>query len=204
MGYPKELLQEDEEIIGDHIPHWSYVAGAISMVALAVIVTIGIVIVEPVFAPIGLICLLIALLGSVGRIMRWRTTNFTLTNERIIERRGIFAKSGIEIPLDRVTNIIHHQTLIERILGAGTLIVESAGDAGHQRFANVSRPQKLQAKIYKYAQLDSESMSGHTPNGSGNGDSIPEQIEKLDELRNRGLITDDQFEEKKQNLLDKL
>ena len=53
----------------------------------------------------------------VSRYIQWMTTNFVITSDRIIFRSGVFAKRGIEIPLERVNNVIFHQSVIERLLG---------------------------------------------------------------------------------------
>lgn len=204
MGYPRELLNEDESIILDRYPHWSYMLGAAMMMGFALVATIVIAILKIELVFIGLLAMFVVAVGSLGRFLRWRTTNFVLTTDRLIVRTGIISKTGLEIPLDRVTNIAYHQTLLERILGTGDLVVESAGETGHQRFTDVAKPQQLQNLIYKQADLADRDNSSSTGDGGSAAMSIPEQIEKLAALRDRGLISDSEFQEKKTILLERM
>ncbi len=203
MGYPTALLNQGEKILVDSVPHWSYMLGAMAMISLAVVATIIMAIIQPVLVLIGFICILVVAIGSLGRFLRWRTTNFVLTTDRLVERTGIIAKHGIEIPLDRITNISFHQTLKERILGTGDIVVESAGENGHQRFTDVEKPEKLQNLIYRQADLaDRDNNAGDGGGGSG-ALSLPEQLEKLAQLRDRGVLSEEEFAKTKQELLDK-
>jgi len=202
------MLNEGEEIVLDRHPHWSFLLGAMTMIAMAVVAAIAIAVVSMAWAWVGLIIIALALLGSVGRYLRWRTTEFVLTTDRLIVRQGILAKQGIEIPLDRVTNISYRQALWERVLGCGDLVVESAGESGHQFFTDVANPSHVQNLIYKTAE---ESISGRFVDEAGDPVarpshhlSIPEQIEKLAQLRDRGIVSDEEFDQKKRDLLDRM
>src|SRR5580765_4595580 len=99
MGYPRELLNDDESVLVDRIPHWTYMAGAAAMMLLAVVATIVMAIIHLSLVFIGLICILVVAIGSLGKFLRWRTTNFVLTTDRLVVRTGIISKSGLEIPL---------------------------------------------------------------------------------------------------------
>ncbi|USR78752.1 PH domain-containing protein [Arcanobacterium pinnipediorum] len=58
--------------------------------------------------------------------LRWMTSTYTITNRRIITRTGIFSKTGHDIPLARVSNVAYQHDLIDRLVGAGTLILETS------------------------------------------------------------------------------
>ncbi len=89
---------------------------------------------------------IVAILGSVRSgssraYAQWSTTNFVVTNDRVIFRTGVFAKSGIEIPLrPGQQRAVHTRAVFERILGAGDLMIESGGETGQQRFTDVRIP----------------------------------------------------------------
>lgn len=175
------------------------------MIALSLAVLIVIAVVAWQFAWIGLLCLFIALLGSTGRYLHWRCTDFVVTTDRIAIRQGVLSKHGIEIPLDRVMNISYHQALWERILGTGDLVVESAGESGHQFFSDVANPSGVQNLIYRQAEAYQDRNASHGLAASMPvPDSIPEQIEKLAELRRRGILSESEFRSKKQELLDRM
>lgn len=213
MPYPRELLNDDEEIIFDRHPHWSYMLGPIGMVALGVLATIVIGVFMWQYIWLGFIVIALFCIGSLGRYLRWQTTQFVLTSARIIIRQGILAKHGLEIPLDRVMNISYHQTILERILKVGDLVVESAGESGHQTFTDVAQPALVQNLIYKTAERDEQQSFGVSNDGLGgnvgpnqrtgsSGLSIPEQIEKLAELHRNGTLSDAEFQQSKRQLLD--
>lgn len=146
---------------------------------------------------------------------KWRTTEFVVTSERVIYRTGVVSRRGVEIPLDRVTNINFHQRLLERIIGAGDLDIQSAGEEGTTHFDDVRHPDGVQQEIYRQmessqardstrnAQAIASAMSSGTPPASGAA-SVPEQIEQLARLRDQGHITAEEFERKKAQLLDRM
>lgn len=60
--------------------------------------------------------------------LRWLTTTFTITNRRLITRRGILNKSGHDLPLIRIANVEYQRTLIDRMLGCGTLTLTTSAE----------------------------------------------------------------------------
>jgi uncharacterized membrane protein YdbT with pleckstrin-like domain len=130
-----------------------------------------------------------------------------VTTDRLIYRHGVVAKHGIEIPLERVNTVFFSQSIFERILRTGDLVIESAGERGQQSFSNVRNPSAVQNEIYKQME-DNENRKFDrikpAATAAPAGDSIPEQIRELDELRKQGLLSDAEFNEKKQQLLDRM
>ncbi len=204
MAFPPKLLNETEEIVLDLRPHWSFLSGPVGAVVLAVAATVGLGVIDLhdyVFLG-GVAVVVLCVLWLLGRWARWVTTNFVVTTDRLIYRSGVFAKRGMEIPLERVNNIAFRQSVFERMLRSGDLIIESAGESGQQKFTDIARPSSVQNEIYRQmeaaAARDADRMAGRREL------SIPEQIEKLDELRSRGVISQAEFDVKKAQLLDRL
>jgi uncharacterized membrane protein YdbT with pleckstrin-like domain len=141
----------------------------------------------------------LAALVFLWKWLGWRSDTLVLTTQRLINRSGFISKSSIEIPLDRINNISASQSVGERMTGSGDLVVESGGEGGRAVFANMSRPGEIQKEIYRQIERnqarDMDRMAG------GRALSIPEQLEKLDELRQRGVVSQAEFEAKKQQLL---
>ena len=81
--------------------------------------------------------------------LHWATTHFVITTDRLIYRHGILSKHGIEIPLERDNTVFFSQTILERMLGSGDLVIESAGEMGRQSFSNVRKPSAVQNEIYR-------------------------------------------------------
>src|SRR4051794_21905069 len=187
MAFPRKLLNEDEDIVLDVHPHWWYLSGPI--VALVVAAIAGIVLqgvgegVPNTALRTALIALVvIALIWLVVRYLKWTTTEFVVTTERLIQRSGVLAKHGREIPLDRINDISFHQAPLERLIGAGDLVIESAGERGQQAIPDIAHPSDVQNAIYRQVEAFTEARRGGAVVQQAQ-DSIPEQIEKLDELR---------------------
>jgi uncharacterized membrane protein YdbT with pleckstrin-like domain len=138
----------------------------------------------------------------VARYLGWASTNFVVTTDRLIHRAGVLGKSGREIPLERVNDIAVNQSFLERLLGKGDLLIESGGERGQQHFTDVRRPFVVQNTIYREME---RAGARDAARASGSRElSIPEQIEKLDELRQRGVVTQAEFEAKKAQLLERM
>lgn len=224
MPFPKELLTPDEEAVVDLRPHWWYVTPAAIYLGIAIIVGIAVLAGASGSDATGWKILkvlvgvaVVATLVNFGiRYARWTTTNFVVTNERVISRRGVVAKRGIEIPLDRINTVKYNQTVFERMIGAGDLGIESAGEFGQETFTDIRKPSAVQHEIYRLkeafeqrrvnrlGQTLASNMAAapaaavHHPQLPP---SIPEQIEQLDRLRKQGMITEDEFQAKKAELL---
>ena len=75
-------------------------------------------------------------------------TYFVVTTDRVIFRTGVISRRGIEIPLGRVNNVLFNQSLLERLIGAGDLLIESGGESGQQIFTDVRNPDRVQNSIH--------------------------------------------------------
>jgi uncharacterized membrane protein YdbT with pleckstrin-like domain len=200
MPFSPKLLNEGEEVVLDLHPHWWYLSGSMATVVVVLAATIAGLIgnVASGLEFVGVIALVLSLGWLLVRYSRWRTTSFVLTNHRVVHRSGRIAKRGREIPLDHINDISYSQTIGGRLIGAGTLTIESAGERGQEVFPDLPRPSRIQNEIYKQ-------MEGGKARQAGSRElSIPEQIEKLDELRQRGVLSQAEFEASKAELLHRL
>jgi uncharacterized membrane protein YdbT with pleckstrin-like domain len=205
MAFPKKYLNDGEEIIVDLRPHWLFMFGPsaalIAALALGIwVATAG----DPPdwirFPVAGLA--VVALLFFLVRLAQWITTDFVLTTDRLIYRKGIVSRTGREIPLERINDVSFNQSLFQRMLRAGDLLVESGGERGQSSFGHFADPQGIQNEIHRAieaaAARDADRMAGRREL------SPLEQLEKLEELRQRGVISQAEFDVKKQKLLDRL
>lgn len=143
------------------------------------------------------------------RYAQWASTHFVLTTERLVFRKGLVAKSGVEIPLDKVNTVFFEQSVWGRIFGFGTIKIESASEQGAQVFSDVRKPQLAQNLIYQQIEAnqakDIRAMGEAVGAATGRSEpSIPDQIEKLGELRDKGIITEEEFQRKKAELLERM
>jgi uncharacterized membrane protein YdbT with pleckstrin-like domain len=198
VAFPRKLLHDDEEIALDLRPHWWFLAGpsavlGVSVAALVAMSTAG--------APDGVqlalgVAVLAALAWFVARYARWATTHFVVTTDRLVYRSGVFAKRGIEIPLERVNTVFFSQRVYERLLRFGDLVIESAGERGRQAFTDIANPSLVQNEIYHQIEDNQNRMMG-----GRREPTLAEQLEALDGLRQRGILTQAEFDAKKAQLL---
>jgi uncharacterized membrane protein YdbT with pleckstrin-like domain len=218
VPYPRKLLNPGEELVLDLRPHWWYFAKHIVSGIVLFAVFIFIVATFGSYTEWGLIpWALIALVWAVWlatRYVNWNFTHFVVTSDRVVYRTGAFAKHGVEIPLERISNINFHPGIWERIIGAGDLSIESAGRDGQSRFTDTWHPDGVQQEIYRQMEANARKRAGWAspppaaaataPAPAAPAASIPEQLDQLASLRDRGVITPAEFEAKKAQLLERM
>lgn len=217
MPYPKNLINEGENVALDLRPHWWYFSRHIlTGIPLVIAVILAIRIDEK-------FLYYIVAAVSVGwavwlllKFVSWTRTYFVVTDQRVVYRTGVLSRHGVEIPLERINNLNFHQKIFERVIGAGDLEVQSAGEQGTTLFENVRHPDGVQQEIYRQMEGDAKRDAGRgaseigkavadaVKQSGGGGASIPEQIDQLAALRDKGTITAEEFETKKAQLLDKM
>jgi uncharacterized membrane protein YdbT with pleckstrin-like domain len=213
MGFPRRLLGENEEILFEKRPHW--VALVIPIFWAVVILAAAIFALTKVDDPGWLRWVIIgaAVIGllilSIGPFLKRFFTLFVLTTDRIITRSGVIAKNSKEIPLESINDITFNQSILERMVGAGDLLIESAGERGQNRITNVRDPEGTQLEVYKASEENSNRMhrGGLGPQQfapQAEDKSIPAQLEALARLKDQGVISDVEFETKKEELLKRL
>jgi len=205
MPYPKKLLNEFETVALDLHPHWMFFAEpvlallgsvAVGVAGWALLDGDG----EKAVLWVALAAVIVTTVWLIARYAKWSTTNFVITSDRLIFRSGVLAKRGIEIPLERVNNVIFSQTVFERMLGAGDLVIESAGNDGQQKFTDIKHPERVQKLLH--AQMESNEQRTYQGVRDAASTDVATQLEKLEGLLERGSITPEQFEAQKAKLLD--
>ncbi|MGH9124569.1 MAG: PH domain-containing protein [Acidimicrobiales bacterium] len=204
MAFPSKLLNDGEEVVLDLHPHWWYLTPP---VAVMVVILIGTIVTLAVKVPnpvryVAAAFVVVAAIWLVRRYAKWVSTSLVLTNHRLIHRAGIVSKSGREIPLDHINDISYRQRFFERLIGAGDVLIESAGRDSQEVFEDLPHPGRIQNEIYRQIDTAKERQADRI---AGRRElSIPEQIEKLDELRQRGVLTQAEFDAKKAQLLQRM
>ena len=206
MPYPRRLLNDDEEVALDIHPHWWFFAQPVALLVVSgglflwMLVALGDATWERGLQWIVGVVASFAVVWTGVRWLAWRTTHFVITSDRVIARRGIIAKSGIEIPLERVNNVSFKQSIFERLINAGDLLIESGGEDGQQRFTDILKPDEVQNLIH--AQMEENHRRSFSfPAPAGDRLDVASQLEKLEGLRDRGTISSEEFETEKRRLL---
>jgi uncharacterized membrane protein YdbT with pleckstrin-like domain len=212
VAFPRKLLLDNEEVILDLRPHWSYFLGRALVLLAAVVafVAVAVSIENDVVSWVVGVLVLVALARLVMRYLSWTTTEFVVTTDRLILRAGIIGKKGMEIPLDRVNTVFFSQKLRERLFGFGDLIIESGGERGQQVINNVAHPEQVQSVIHAAMEEEQDQREGAryadrtaAPAAPADRESVLDQIDRLDQLRQRGVISQAEFETKKAQLLER-
>jgi len=86
--------------------------------------------------------------------VRWLTTHYVVTTHRVLVRRGVLTKTGKDITLSKITDVSFQQTLLDRIIGAGSLHIESAGDSPDEDFRNIPHSNQVQQLINRLIDED--------------------------------------------------
>jgi uncharacterized membrane protein YdbT with pleckstrin-like domain len=218
MGYLEELMGGKEEIVFKTRQHWLAIVRTIvvwSAVSILIFgATMAIFLVTATFSDGLALVLLLALVFPFWKIMvdllNWWHEQYVITNRRVIQLEGIINKHSIDSSLEKVNDVVLAQSALGRMLNYGDVQILTASEIGVNRFKRMARPVRFKTEMLDQkeglSQLDifegkaSRILAEEAPTA---GD-IPELIAELDELRKRGIITDEEFEEKKKALLEKL
>ena len=183
---------------------WRAVLAAIVILAVALIM-----IIQPEFRPIGWIAVAIAAVPGgelVRTLLDWMNERYIITNRRVMDVGGIINKHVRDSALEKVNDVDLKQSVVGRMLGYGTVQIITGSDIGVNMFHRISNPvrfkrEMLNAKENLHIQED-EGPTG-LPSSRSKAD-IPDLIVELDDLRQKGIISEAEFQAKKQDLLGQL
>lgn len=203
MPFPRRLLNDYETMVLDLHPHWWYFGSSVSTLVGSMFLTLMLKaqmpagFFEDAIGYLGVAAIIVSAAWVLVQLTKWRTTYFVVTSHRLIYRQGVVSRDGVEIPLERVNNVNFGQSVLERMLGVGDLLIESGGKDGQQTFTDIAQPEKVQNIIHSTIQSRGGIRSGSTSEPM----SIAGELERLEALLDRGTITDDEFLEQKRRLL---
>jgi uncharacterized membrane protein YdbT with pleckstrin-like domain len=151
-------LSEGERLVLKLHPHWktllrpilveaAIVAAALALLIFAVphvhahaaIIRLG----------IGAVALVATMIWFVVPLLRWSTTSYELTTRRLRLRKGILSREGRDFPLIRISDVSFSHGLLDRMLGCGRLVVESAGEHGQLVLTEIPRVAEVQSRLFQ-------------------------------------------------------
>jgi uncharacterized membrane protein YdbT with pleckstrin-like domain len=222
MPMSKTELMPGEQLILHSNPHWWYfwkeVAAAVVLIALLILLAVldggwfnsflSWVI------PVAVVVLLAITAFS---FVQWKTTKFAITDQRVAYTSGILRRQGVSIPLNRINNVNFEQGIIARMLNNGIVTIESAGQ-GDSVFENIPDPERVRTLVFQQVEADEQRDSDRDaaslakaiaekqgamapPSAPAN---LEERLAQLDQLRAQGLVTDEEYQAKRQQILDSL
>ena len=151
----------------------------------------------------------LAVVWSVYRILDRNTNLWAVTNLRIIDEYGVISNNSKETPLDKINNISYRQPLLGRMFNYGNVQIQSAAESGATIHKMVERPKVLKDTITQYqeeyrhdqtkkqVQSLANAVGGQKPSG---GVNISEELAKLNDLKVKGIITEDDFQKGKDKI----
>lgn len=167
MGFPKKMLAEGEALVLELRPHVKRLLGpAVLLLVVAPVASLVAAFVPDgsmqgwVRGAVGLAALLVLLRWSVWPFLVWWNTVYIITDRRLIMRQGVLTRRGHDMPLTRLNDITFSHTLLDRLLGCGDLIVESAGERGQVVLDDVPRIEQVQRTLYRLSDAARDPYAG--------------------------------------------
>jgi len=161
-----------------------------------------------VFPPLlfALVLLLLPVVRFVVVLVKWWNEQYMITNRRVIQTEGMINKHVVDSSLDKVNDVVLTQSVWGRLLNYGDLEILTASEIGVNRLQRMSDPVG-----FKTAMMDQRAGVA-IPEGAEDAGAahpltaadVPQIIAQLEELRKQGIITQAEFEQKKQALLEKI
>jgi len=134
---------------------------------LVVVAAIMVVVVIPAGSSAGMarlvtvaLAVVLLLIGVVRPVLRWKTTTYELTTARLRLREGIVSRTGRDIPLARISDVSFSRSLLDRLLGAGRLLVESPGEHGQIVLSDIPSVERVQAILFGLVEEEQRRLAG--------------------------------------------
>ena len=205
--YLESLLGQNEKLVLTARQHTfillSAIAAEILVIGLILAGVTALTVMAVPLAAFGYLLLILPVVKGTYDFLNWRQLQYVITNRRVIQLSGIFSKNVTDSSLEKVTDVQMSQSTFGRIFNYGDIEILTASELGANNFRRIANPVR-----FKTAMLDAKEQMGYGE-GPGAGrtshsDDIPAIIAKLDGLRAKGVITEQEFQDKKRDLLKKM
>lgn len=211
-GYIERMMGEHEKILYITRQHWIMFLNSILVEILIALILIVVTLAATAFfhltdfwipVIVGVILLLVPILGGVRDFLMWWNRQYLITNRRVIQISGVVNKDVTDSSLEKVNDVKLDQSFFGRLLDFGDVEILTASELGANLFRRISEPVRFKTVMLnakEELERGSESFIPH----AGHADDIPSLIAELDELRRKGVLTEAEFQTKKNQLLGKL
>ena len=155
MGFSMKHFSYDEVLVLDLHPHWwrfvkPVVVIIATLAALANTHRIPNDFLKDLALVIAQVLAVLAVLNLALQTLKWYRTHFVLTSQRIIFQSGVIARKRVEISLHKINVVNFHQSVFERLINAGDIIIEAGTEEGVETIIGVRDPQNVQAYIHEW------------------------------------------------------
>lgn len=201
----KTKLKTNEKVVTMTHPHWFCLVFPVFIFLLGII--IGVLI-----GTYGYIIPIILLVYLIYKIYQRKNNLWAVTNLRVIDEYGVFSHNSKESPLDKINNVSYQQSLLGRIFGFGNVQIQTAAEMGATTYSYVQSPKKLKDSItqmqdefkkdliIQQAKGLADAITNNSPSKSNI--DISSELEKLYNLRQKGILTEVEYNNRKKRLLD--
>jgi len=152
----------------------------------------------------------LAVLGIIVfmiKYFQWKAYIWVVTNQRVIDEVGLLNHFAKESPLEKINNVSYSQNFWGHMFNYGNVEIQTAAQVGATIYNNVSHPKRLKETITQ-AQTDFENQKGirqatliAAAMGSQKGASIAAELEKLFELKQKGVLSEEEYLKAKNRLI---
>jgi uncharacterized membrane protein YdbT with pleckstrin-like domain len=151
-------------------PHWKVLVFPAFVFLVVVGVALTLIAIIPSGSAAGTERLLVTAIAVLALIiwvlvpvLRWRTTTYELTSARLRIREGIVTRRGRDIPLARVNDVSFARGLLDRLVGSGRLVVESAGEHGQIVLTEIPDVERVQAILFELVEEEQRRQADQGP-----------------------------------------
>jgi len=206
-SYIEQLLGAHERIILVSRQHWFILARAIFLEISAILIIFASAITATIYYPylavfiiaFGFILLIAPIITMTRDILNWANRQFIVTNRRVMQISGIINKRVIDSSLEKVNDVKMEQSVLGRLFGYGNIEILTASELGVNLFNQIDEPIR-----FKTAMLNAKEQMEQGEKRVLSETSIASLISQLDELRKQGVLTEEEFQQKKADILKKL
>jgi len=196
---------------------WPILAGiAILAIALTLIFA------SPDLKVLWILALLVALVPLykiVIGFLDWLNERYIITNRRVMQTRGIFNKQVSDSALEKVNDVQLKQSVVGRLLKYGTVEIITGSDVGVNLFQRISNPVRFKRAMLNAKEgvqvravdmslpgpsLPAYQAAASAPGAPAAAGNIGDRLIELTELRQKGMISEAEFQAKRKELLDQL
>jgi len=203
-SYIQGMLGQNERILLVTRQHWFVLFSAIlAEIVITLLLIAGVSVATFYYPPaaFGFVLVLVPLISMLRDILTWYNREYIVSNRRVIQISGMFSKNVVDSSLEKVNDVKMSQSFFGRMFDYGDVEIMTASEIGVNLFKRIGDPVK-----FKTAMLNAKEKLGFDEMGgkSQPAEDIPSLIAKLDDLRKKGIVSEEEFQKKKAELLAKM
>jgi uncharacterized membrane protein YdbT with pleckstrin-like domain len=165
MADSRRLTDEEQSVLLVH-PHWKTILRPMFLLVLTIAVALTLLIVIPSNSAaayerlaVGVAAVIVLVIWVLAPVLNWRATTYELTNRRLRLRKGLVTRTGRDFPLLRISDVSFSHGPVDRLLGCGKLVVESAGEHGQLVLTEIPNVERVQATLFQLVNDEQERLN---------------------------------------------